>query len=109
MTLPRVGFSLAVSGSTIPLFVLVSASDCFTITRSCRGRSFIVSFTSSKCAGHTGFLIAFESVRNALHHVHATHTTHAAAHASHAAHATAMIVAFVAAGGFGLLDHDAVG
>src|SRR6185437_3320149 len=45
-TLPLVGFSLAESGSTIPLAVLVSASDCLTITRSDRGFSFIARFTS---------------------------------------------------------------
>src|SRR5690349_5874517 len=42
MTLPLVGFSFAESGSTIPLLVFSSASDCFTITRSARGLSFIM-------------------------------------------------------------------
>src|ERR1700677_3739059 len=47
ITFPLVGFSLAESGKTIPLAVLVSASDCFTITRSCRGRSFIINSSQS--------------------------------------------------------------
>src|SRR5689334_5393992 len=41
ITLPLVGFSLAESGSTMPLLVFSSASDCFTITRSARGRSLV--------------------------------------------------------------------
>ena len=40
-TLPFCGFSLAVSGSTIPLAVVSSSSTGFTITRSPRGFSFI--------------------------------------------------------------------
>src|SRR4051812_15183596 len=44
MTFPFVGFSFAVSGRRIPLLVFSSASDCFTITRSCNGFSFIVRY-----------------------------------------------------------------
>src|SRR3954470_284616 len=40
-TLPRCGFSLAVSGRTIPLAVVSSSSTALTISRSPRGLSFI--------------------------------------------------------------------
>src|ERR687892_2779737 len=40
-TLPRCGFSLAVSGRTMPLAVVSSSSIALTITRSPRGFSFI--------------------------------------------------------------------
>src|ERR1043166_1543449 len=50
MTLPRVGFSLAESGTTMPVFV--SASDCLTITRSCRGRSFIAGSSKTVLQTH---------------------------------------------------------
>src|SRR3954463_5058539 len=50
-TLPFVGFSLAVSGRRMPLLVFSSASDCFTITRSARGRS-LVAMLGLTLVGH---------------------------------------------------------
>src|SRR5687768_17163025 len=46
--LPRRGFSLALSGSTMPLLVLLSASTRFTRILSPRGRSFAMMKTPSK-------------------------------------------------------------
>ena len=44
MTVPRWGFSLAVSGSTMPPAVTSSASFGSTTTRSSKGRKLMLSF-----------------------------------------------------------------
>src|SRR5687768_3771244 len=48
-TLPRLGFSLAVSGRTMPLLVLDSASTRLTRTLSPRGRSLGIAILLLKC------------------------------------------------------------
>src|SRR5438309_9407621 len=56
-TLPRRGFSLAVSGSTMPLFVLLSASTRLTRILSPRGRNLaIVDTPSEKSPSSLGFV-----------------------------------------------------
>src|SRR5687768_490672 len=54
-TLPRLGFSLAVSGRTMPLFVFDSASTRLTRILSPRGRSFAIAVNSlRKCVSKKG-------------------------------------------------------
>src|SRR5262249_24613477 len=112
ITLPRCGFSLAVSGSTMPPAVFSSASICWITTRSSSGRILAIvgtclfAFSRPPEGGRGGRLVRWEESTPwfptgrfgpGLHHPHAAH----AAHAAHATHARAMVV--VVPGGLGLL------
>ena len=48
MTSAMRGFSFALSGSTMPLAVVFSASTCFKMMLSCVGTNFMILMTSSK-------------------------------------------------------------
>src|SRR6478672_4021815 len=58
-TLPRCGFSLAVSGSTMPPAVRSSASTGLTTTRSSSGRSLVLAMTIP----HNGFGVHDERLK----------------------------------------------
>src|SRR5205085_8440985 len=78
-TRPRWGFSLAVSGRTMPPAVRSSASRRLIRTRSSRGFTFFAMFAISPLEVHPAHAAH-------VHVVHATHAAHAA-HAGHTAHA----------------------
>src|SRR5207237_5886830 len=84
-TLPRCGFSLAVSGRTMPPAVRSSASTGSTTTRSSRGRILIFGISESFCVVLCVRVQNYEfrilNSEFALHHsFHATHATHSSAH-----------------------------
>src|SRR6188474_1934695 len=65
-TLPRRGFSLAVSGRTMPLLVLLSASTCLTRILSPSGRNLAIVYAPSHELGDRGLSTAAERVKNPI-------------------------------------------
>src|SRR5262245_51748264 len=109
-TLPRCGFSFAVSGSTIPPAVRSSASWGSTTTRSSSGRKLTLAIGLIPvycCVGLISKLMEAAHYERRLHHAaHATHTAHAhAAHATHA-HVAAHAAVVVARGTFFFVLRD---
>src|SRR5947209_11599211 len=89
-TLPRCGFSLAVSGSTIPPAVRSSASTGSTTTRSSNGRILILGIALIPVAECVRVLNS--ECKIALHHpFHASHAAHSS-HATHPSHAVVVVV-----------------